>query len=410
MIEKFAAYLRDVHRIQERLTPYYLKWVKESYSHTKTPLKVPIKEAAKDVYLAYSANRREDWQIRQADESIRLYTHFLSVSGDTPLLDRPALEDWREFGKEMTRVLRLRQRSIRTEQTYLHWLRRFYRFVKGKRPADLNGQDVVNFLSHLAVDRKVSASTQNQAFNALLFAYRHILNTDIEDLNTTVRAPRRKTLPSVLSRGEVMGLLDSMTGVYQLIAQVSYGCGLRISETLNLRVKDIEFDRGVVMIRDSKGGKDRQTVLPDSLKDTLQVHIRQVRTVHDQDRANGTPGVYMPGALDRKYPNAGMEWSWFWVFPAHNLSTDPRSGIVRRHFKYPSGYQKAIKLAAGKAGIAKRATSHTLRHSFATHLLESGTDLRTIQELLGHSDIKTTMIYTHVASKNKLGVKSPLDA
>jgi integron integrase len=409
MLKQYADYLKEVHRIQDRLIPYYLKWIKEAYGHSKTSFKTPITEEAKDAYLAYSSNRREDWQLSQADESIRLYTHFLSVSADTPLLDRPAMEDWSEFGKEMVRVLRLRHRSITTERTYLQWLRRFYRFVEGKRPSELNGQDVVNFLSHLAVDRKVTASTQNQAFNALLFAYRHILNTDIEDLNTTVRAPRRKTLPSVLSKSEVMSLLNNLTGIYKLIAQTSYGCGLRISESLNLRVKDIEFDRGVVMIRDSKGGKDRQTVLPDSLKDTLREHIDQIRVIHDGDRAKSTPGVYVPEGLGRKYPNLGKEWGWFWVFPANNLSTDPRSGIVRRHFKYPSGYQKAIKLAARSAGIAKRATSHTLRHSFATHLLESGTDLRTIQELLGHSDIKTTMIYTHVASKNKLGVKSPLD-
>jgi hypothetical protein len=224
MIQQYAVYLKEVHRIQDRLIPYYLKWIKEAYGHSKTSFKTPITEESKDAYLAYSSNRREDWQLSQADESIRLYNHFLSVSGDTPLLDRPALEDWREFGKEMVRVLRLRHRSIRTERTYLQWLRQFYRFVNGKRPADLNGQDVVNFLSHLAVDRKVTASTQNQAFNALLFAYRHILNTDIEDLNTTVRAPRRKSLPSVLSKNDVMSLLDSMTGVYKLIAQVSYGC------------------------------------------------------------------------------------------------------------------------------------------------------------------------------------------
>jgi len=410
MIQQYAVYLKEVHRIEDRLIPYYLKWIKEAYGHSRTSFKIPITEAAKDSYLTYSSNQREDWQLKQADESIRLYTHFLHVSAETPLLDRPALEDWREFGKEMVRVLRLRKRSIRTERTYLQWLRQFYRFMKGKRPSELNGQDVVNFLSHLAVDRKVTASTQNQAFNALLFAYRHILNTDIEDLNNTVRAPRRKTLPCVLSKAEVMRLFDHMNGTYKLIAQVGYGCGLRISETLDLRVKDIEYDRGVVMIRDSKGGKDRQTVLPHTLKEPLQEHIKQIRAMHDQDRANDNPGVYVPEGLARKYPNLGKEWGWFWVFPANNLSTDPRTGIVRRHFKYPGGYQRAIKLAARSAGIAKRVSSHTLRHSFATHLLESGTDLRTIQELLGHSDIKTTMIYTHVASKNKLGVRSPLDA
>lgn len=309
----------------------------------------------------------------------------------------------------MVRVLRLRQRSLRTEKSYMHWLRRFYRFLHGKSPAQLDSQDVVDFLSHLAVERKISASTQNQAFNALLFAYRHILHKDIDNLNNTVRAPKRKSLPVVLSKPEVMSLLSNMEGTHRLIAQVHYGCGLRVSECLNLRIKDIEFDRGVVMIRDSKGGKDRLTVLPEAVRGPLQEHLKQIRRIHELDRTNDTAGVFVPEALERKYRHLGKEWSWFWVFPSHKLSVDPRTGIVRRHFKYPDSYQRSIKEAAAMVGITKRVGSHTLRHSFATHLLESGTDLRTIQELLGHSDIKTTMIYTHVASKNKLGVKSPLD-
>lgn len=409
MIKEYAAYLKKVHRLPERMVPYYLKWVKEAYTHSKTSLKAPIAEEAKNSYLHYCSNRHEDWQVEQADESIRLYMYFLSISGDTPLFKNPALDDWRAFGKEMRRVLRLRQRSQRTEQTYMQWLRRFYRFLKGKPPTQLDGQDVVNFLSYLATDRNVAASTQNQAFSAILFAFRHILNKDIENLGNTVRAPRRKSLPTVLSKNEVMTLLSHIEGTNHLIASVHYGCGLRVSECFALRVKDIDFERGIVMVRSGKGGKDRQTVLPDSLRDSLQRHLKQIRTVYDHDRKNDTAGVYLPNALDRKYRNAGKEWKWFWVFPSHKLSVEPRTGIVRRHSKYPKSYQRAIKQASTMARITKRVTSHTLRHSFATHLLESGTDLRTIQELLGHSDIKTTMIYTHVTSKNKLGVKSPLD-
>jgi integrase len=230
MIKQYAAYLKEVHRMKDHMIPYYLKWVKSAYSHSHTSLKIPITEDAKNAYLKHASNVYEDWQLKQADESIRLYTYFLSVSDDTPLLDRPALEDWSIFGKEMKRVLRLRQRSLRTERTYMHWLRRFYRFLKGKPPAQLDSQDVVDFLSYLAVERKVSASTQNQAFNALLFAYRHILNKDIENLNNTVRAPRRKTLPVVLSKSEVMSLLGHMEGINRLIGSVHYGCGLRVSE------------------------------------------------------------------------------------------------------------------------------------------------------------------------------------
>jgi len=206
MIKKYATYLKEVHRLPERMIPYYTKWVREAYSHSKIPLTTSISEEAKNAYLHHCANQHEDWQVNQADESIRLYTYFLSISGDTPLLPNPAMEDWSKFGSEMRRILRLRHRSLSTERTYMHWLRHFYRFIKGKAPSQLDSQDVVNFLSHLAVDRKVAASTQNQAFNAILFAFRHILNKDIENLNTTVRAPRRKTLPTVLSKKESTSL------------------------------------------------------------------------------------------------------------------------------------------------------------------------------------------------------------
>jgi integron integrase len=409
MIDKYAQYLKEVHRLKATMIPYYIKWVQKAYSHSSTSLKVPILEADKTRYLDYCANHHEPWQVEQADESIRLYVYFLSLSGNTPLFDNAALGDWKTFGHEVKRVLRLRQRSLRTEQTYLYWLRHFYRFVKGRNPADLTDQDVVNFLSYLAMKRKVAASTQNQAFNALLFAYRHILNMDIKNLNNTVRAPRRQTLPVVLSKDEVMRLIDCLDGSNQLIASIAYGCGLRISECFTLRIKDIDFDRDIIMVRAGKGGKDRQTVLPRSIKEPLKEQIKHARKLHEQDRTDNAPGVYMPNALDRKYPNAGKEWQWFWVFPSHKHSTDPQSGITRRHHRYIDNYNKILKQGVRKAEISKRVTAHTLRHSFATHLLEGGTDLRTIQELLGHSDIKTTMIYTHVANKNKLGVKSPLD-
>lgn len=409
MMKKYEDYLTNVHRIKNTMTPYYLRWVKEAYGYSNTPLTTPIPEAEKTMYLNHCSKQHEDWQVQQADESIRLYIYFLSISMDTPLLPNPALDDWAAFGGEMKRALGLRHRAIRTKKTYLHWLRQFYRFVNGKTPSELDDKDVVNFLSHLAVEKNVTSSTQNQAFSALLFAYRHVLNVDIENLNNTVRAPRRQTLPVVMSRNEVMRLLDKLKGVNRLIGSINYGCGLRVSECLSLRVKDIDFDRNIVMVCNGKGGKDRQTVLPESIKEPLKHQIQQIRKIHEKDRADNVPGVYMPNALDRKYPNAGKEWRWFWVFPSYKLSTDPESGIVRRHHKYIKGYQQAIRTGAFDADITKRVTTHTLRHSFATHLLEGGTDLRTIQELLGHSDIKTTMIYTHVASKNKLGVKSPLD-
>lgn len=410
MIEKYLAYLRNVQRLPEKLIPHYRRWIVDAYAHAKAHQSKPLTEQQKEAYLTCCASKYEDWQVEQADQSLRLYGYFLSISdGDNVNTDHPALQNWSDFGAEVIRILRLRHRSYKTEQTYLQWLRRFYKYVRHKSPADLKSEDVVNFLSHLAVERKVAASTQNQAFNALLFAYRHVLHQDIRDLGNTVRAERKQYLPVVLTRREVIKVLDHLSGMNKLIASVNYGCGLRLTECLNLRIQDIDFERSTVTVRSGKGGKDRQTVLPESLHAPLREHLIEIRSIHGEDRSNNVPGVYMPNALERKYPNAAMEWSWFWVFPAKNLSKDPRSGIVRRHFKYPKGYQQSVKRAARAAGITKRVTTHTLRHSFATHLLESGTDLRTIQELLGHSDIKTTMIYTHVASKNKLGVKSPLD-
>ncbi len=312
---------------------------------------------------------------------------------------------------EMKNMLRLRQRSINTEKTYLYWLRYFYHFLEGKSPGELNGWDLRNFLSHLAVERQVSASTQNQAFNALVFFYRHVLDkeSEIDKVKSAVRAHKRRRLPVVLHRDEVFQIFDQLSGIHLLMARLIYGCGLRLKECVSLRVKDIEFDRGALTVRSGKGDKDRVTVLPDGLKDELREHLATVKKIYKKDREAGVDGVYLPFALDCKYPNAGKEWAWFWVFPSGRLSIDPRNHAVRRYHIHPSALQKEFKAAVKRAGIAKRATVHTLRHSFATHLLEQGYDIRTIQELLGHASVQTTMIYTHVAGRNVLGVRSPLD-
>ncbi len=317
--------------------------------------------------------------------------------------------DWLHLEQDMQRVLRLRHTSLRTERSYLGWLRRFRAFT-GERPGvELRAGDVVRFLSHLAVDQDVSPSTQNQAFSALLFLFRHVLDRDL-DVAATVRAKPRRRLPVVLTRDEVGRVLDGLQPPFDLMARLIYGAGLRLQECLELRVKDVLLDEGVLLVRSGKGDKDRRTVLPESLLEPLAMHLRAIRAMHDADRRDDVPGVALPHALARKYPNAGQDWPWFWVFPADNLSVDPRSKIVRRHHRHPSAFQKHFKQAVARAGVAKPATIHTLRHSFATHLLEAGTDIRTIQELLGHKDVQTTMIYTHVANKNRLGVVSPLDA
>jgi len=249
----------------------------------------------------------------------------------------------------------------------------------------------------------------NQAFNAILFFFRHVLEKDIEDLQDVVRSKKRRRLPIVLTKSEINILFQNLDGIYLLMAQIIYGAGLRLRECVQLRIKDVDLDSGYINVIAGKGDKDRQTILPQRVKNDLQKHIDQIRPIYESDRKNNVPGVELPNALERKYPNAGKEWIWQWLFPAMSLSMDPKSIIIRRWHIYPSTLQKHMKKASMNGGISKRVTVHTLRHSFATHLIEDGCDIRTVQDLLGHSSLKTTMIYTHVANKNKLGVISPLD-
>ncbi|OHD73044.1 MAG: integrase [Spirochaetes bacterium RBG_13_68_11] len=303
--------------------------------------------------------------------------------------------------------MRLRHLAIRTEQAYRGWVTRFLSFAGIDKPSFINEKHLQAFLSHLAVDGKVSAATQRQAFNALLFLFRNVLSVPVLDLESVVRAKIGKHLPVVLSVNEVRQIVSHLHGIDRLMGVIIYGAGLRLSECLSLRVKDIDFDRCCLTIRSGKGDKDRETVLPERIVGELQRHLADVRLIYEQDRRNAVAGVSLPHGLARKYQGAGAEWGWFWVFPSGRLAVDPESGVVRRFHVLPTMLQRAFKLAVARGGIAKNATIHTLRHSFATHLIERGYDIRTIQELLGHSDVSTTMIYTHVATRNKLGVSSP---
>jgi integron integrase len=305
--------------------------------------------------------------------------------------------------------MRLRRYSLRTEEAYRDWIIRFLRFHGDAAPGTLAEAEVREFLEYLAVARNVSASTQNQALSALLFLYQTVLELPLGELGDVVRARRPQRLPVVLSRAEVQRLLDVMEGTPGLIARVLYGTGLRLMEGLRLRVKDLDFDRGQIVVREGKGDKDRVVMLPTALREAFKTHLARVRVLWESDRAAGQPGVWMPDALDRKYPKAGQEWAWMWVFPARRLSVDPRSGIERRHHAHETAVQRAVKAAAQLARIDKRVGCHTLRHSFATHLLERGTDLRSVQELLGHLSVETTQIYTHVMRQPGIGVLSPLD-
>ena len=305
--------------------------------------------------------------------------------------------------------IRVKHYSIRTETSYVQWIKRFILFHNKRHPREMGAAEVEAFLTHLAVAGDVSASTQNQALSALLFLYREVLGVDLPWLDNMTRAKRPQRLPVVLTREEVRSILAEMDGVYALLARLLYGTGMRLLEVMRLRVKDVEFTRGEIVVRDGKGAKDRVTMLPQAVKDDLQAHLTRRRALFEQDLAAGKAGVYLPDALAVKYPNAPLEWPWQYVFVSGSFSTDPRSGAVRRHHLDEKLLQRAMKKAVMAAGIAKLATPHTLRHSFATHLLERGQDIRTIQELLGHKDVATTMIYTHVMNKGGLGVVSPLD-
>ncbi|HSI22981.1 MAG TPA: integron integrase [Methylophilaceae bacterium] len=306
--------------------------------------------------------------------------------------------------------IRLKHYSIRTEQAYVDWIKRFILHNGKKHPNELGAEEVEAFLTHLAVQGRVAASTQNQAKSALLFLYREVLGDELPWLDNVEQAKTPKRLPVVLTREEVQKVLSQLEGQHRLAAGLLYGAGLRILECLRLRVKDVDFARKEILVRDGKGFKDRVTMLPQSLIPALQQHLERVKALHEQDLQAGYGAVFLPNALDRKYPNAAREWGWQYVFPSANLSTDPRSGEVRRHHVQDQAVQRAVKQAVRNAGLVKPATPHTFRHSFATHLLEGGYDIRTVQELLGHSDVSTTMIYTHVLNKGGRGVASPLDA
>ena len=306
--------------------------------------------------------------------------------------------------------IRVKHYSIRTETQYVQWIKRFILFNGKRHPRDMGAQEIEAFLTHLAVEGNVAAATQNQALSAILFLYREVLGMELPWLDKIVRAKRPQRLPVVLTKQEVRSVLEQMSGVYGLMAAMLYGTGMRLMECVRLRVKDVDFERSEILIRDGKGAKDRVTMLPDSVVANLQAHLKWRRSVFNEDKRQGKAAVYLPDALARKYPNAPTEWGWQYVFPSGSFSVDPRNGVERRHHLDEKLLQRAMKRAVQAAGIVKPATPHTLRHSFATHLLTSGYDIRTVQELLGHKDVATTMIYTHVLNKGGRGVVSPLDA
>jgi len=330
-------------------------------------------------------------------------TNKTAKPGNLPPLQATRLLD------QLRERIRYRHYSIRTEQAYVYWVRYFVRWHGVRHPAEMGGPEVESFLSYLAADRAVSSSTHRQALSALLFLYKDVLQVELPWMGEIGRPQERRRIPVVLSTDEVSRLLTCMDGEIALLCRLLYGTGMRLMEGIRLRVKDVDFDRRAIVVREGKGNKDRVVMLPDTLIGPMQAQLARSRALWAADRAAQRPGVWLPDALARKYPRAGTSWSWHWFFPAPTLSVDPRTGTERRHHLYEQRAQRGLKQAVERAGIAKPVSVHTLRHSFATHLLQSGSDIRTVQELLGHSDVSTTMVYTHVLNRGGHGAISPLD-
>jgi integron integrase len=361
-MNRFRNYLFRKGIANDKSVKFYQMWVSQYLDFHKSSGKNDHQIDDIDQFISTLGEKYADWQLNQANEAVRAYFLF-QARESTPQDPGQGSTDahWKQVAEEMVRMLRLKQRSLTTEKTYMSWLRHFYRFTKGRSPYLLNSSTIKAFLTYLAAERRVSASTQNQALNAIVFLFRHVLMKEVGDLSSTLRAKRGKRLPVVMTSDEVQKVFTHMEGRNKLVAQILYGCGLRLQEGVSLRIKDIDFERRSVRVF-GKGDKERETLLPDSLIEPLKEQISSIRPLYRLDRENDTPGVALPYALERKYPNAGKEWAWQWLLPSGKLSTDPRTRIIRRHHMHPSNLRKHLKRAVLRAGITKRVSAHTLRH------------------------------------------------
>jgi integron integrase len=402
---EFHQFLSNEQAFSARVIPWMLRWV-EGFLAGLASFEDWDRRCQE--YYADLDGRVRPWQYAQAAKSVQLYLTFRSRT--TSAQPENVQLTWAGAEDLARREMRRQGKSLQTEKTYLSWIRRFFSYRTTPEPSECESQHVKDFLTWLAVERRVSTATQNQAFNALLFLYRYVVGTSITDLRAIPRARRSRKLPVVLTADQVSAILKNMKPPYRLMATIMYGSGIRLSECLEIRHKDIDVQNQVLTVRQGKGAKDRYSVIPSICLEPLSVQLARSRALFQKDRRAGRAGVALPAALEHKYPTAGTELDWFWLFPAPRESIDPRTGIVRRHHVYSSSLQKDFKRACRAAGVGSDAHLHSLRHSFATHLLEAGYDIRTVQELLGHRDVKTTMIYTHVARRGRLGVQSPADA
>lgn len=416
VLPDFQAFLISSRLAQEKDIPFYALWASRFLAFVNKKDKCSLDELVLEFIEEQKKTRKmEDWQIRHVELALKLYLdHFgartvlqEATGGENSEdnLNEPAVIE------KMRRLIRLKHYSYSTERTYLDWAKRFFVYVSEtqKSISSISEKDLKNFLTWLAINQRVSSSTQNQAFNALLFLFREVLRKDVGDLTGTVRAKRGVRLPVVLTVEEIKSMLSQLSGRSLLIAQLLYGSGLRLMECARLRVKDIDLDGNILYVRSGKGDNDRTTVLPGATKESLKDHLEQVKVLHEKDLEAGHGEVYLPDVLSKKYPAVGKDWAWQYVFPANQLSVDPRTGKIRRHHISDKAIQSAIGVALKKTAIPKHATVHTLRHSFATHMLMNGVNIREVQELLGHKNVETTMIYTHVIRDMTNAPKSPLD-
>ena len=416
-LQQFGEFLLRARFVREKAAPHCVRWVRRFLMRQASD--EPWRTRSGASVRTWSATARvQEWQVRQAEQALRIF--FVNFLKRTDWHRRPTGAVVGEQGRtnplaaleELRRRIRTRHYSYRTERTYADWVRRFFTYLAGRQGAPhprLDSDAVRDYLTHLAVRQRVSASSQNQALSAILFLCREVLGVEVEDVSATVRAKRGTRLPAVLSMPETARLLGGLRGKTWLMAALIYGGGLRVSECCQLRVKDIDFDQGLVFVRSGKGNKDRSTLLAKVGREELRAQLQASEALYGQTVNRALAGVWMPDALERKYPRAGQELAWIWVFPSRTLSTDPRAGIVRRHHVHDSVVQKAVKAAARRALIHKPVSVHTLRHSFATHLLLNGVDIRQIQDYLGHANVETTMIYTHVVRELRNPARSPLD-
>ena len=404
---EYKEYLEKNNFADSKKSGYFVNWVR-GFLRLKLPNSLSNQEKIKQFSESLAvAEQLEDWQRDQARKAVEIYLNMFLKNVEKRAMHQNLR--YSQILEEVKTSLRLQHYAYRTEQTYMEWIKRYLHYCVDRRMESEESSSVKLFLTHLAVEQKVAGGTQNQAFNSIIFLFKNVFKKELEDIKDTVRAKNKINLPAVLSVDEVKLLFEQVEGTKRMILELIYGTGMRVSELTRLRVLNIDFDNSHIAIKDGKGGKDRIVPLPKKIEEPLRIHLSKVKEMHNQDLSIGFGEVYLPPALAKKYPNAGREWKWQYVFPSAKLAVDPRSGKTRRHHIMDQTVQRTMRAAVKSAGIPKKATVHTLRHSFATHLLMNGVNIREIQDLLGHKNLETTMIYTHIMRELSETPKSPLD-